>query len=140
MAEGLVVPVRVIPRSRSDRVDAPRAGRLVLRVAAPPEAGAANRAAQTLLASALGLREADVRLERGSTSRDKAFSVPTYAQARLSNLSKAESAPRVARRRESLATRGFPGDPVPRPRRGRDTLGGCAEGAIPEPRQAPRRH
>jgi len=86
VTERITVAVRVIPRSRSDRVDALRAGRLVLRVAAPPEAGAANRAAQTLLATALGLRTADVRLEQGSTSRDKLFSVPTNARAALERL------------------------------------------------------
>jgi len=86
VTERITVAVRVIPRSRSDRVDALRAGRLVLRVAAPPEAGAANRAAQTLLATALGLRAADVRLEQGSTSRDKLFSVPANAQAALERL------------------------------------------------------
>jgi len=86
VTERITVAVRVIPRSRSDRVDALRAGRLVLRVAAPPEAGAANRAAQALLATALGLRAADVRLEQGSTSRDKLFSVPTNARAALERL------------------------------------------------------
>jgi len=86
--ERLVVPVRVIPRSRSERIDSARAGRLVVRVAAAPESGAANRAAAALLASALGLRAAEVQLEQGSTSRDKEFSIPRYAQAALANLSK----------------------------------------------------
>jgi uncharacterized protein YggU (UPF0235/DUF167 family) len=78
----------VIPRSRVERIDAIRAGRLVLRVAAPPEQGAANRAAQARLAAALGLRAADVHLERGSTSRDKTFTVPAAAQGRLERLLK----------------------------------------------------
>jgi hypothetical protein len=82
------VAVRVIPRSRSERVDPVRAGRLVLRVGAPPEGGAANRAAQSLLASALGLRASDVHLERGSTSRDKTLSIPASAQAALERLLK----------------------------------------------------
>jgi uncharacterized protein YggU (UPF0235/DUF167 family) len=86
--ERLRVPVRVIPRSRSERVDPVRGGRLVLRVAAAPESGAANRAAQALLATALGLRAADVRLERGSTSRDKTLSVPPAAHAQLERLLK----------------------------------------------------
>jgi len=87
VAERITVAVRVIPRSRSERIDAMRAGRLVLRVAAAPESGGANRAAAALLASALGLRGADVRLERGSTSRDKQFSIPTNAQTALAKLS-----------------------------------------------------
>src|SRR5712691_16514 len=122
MAERVTIPVRVIPRAGADRIEAMRAGRLVLRVTAPPESGAANRAAQALLTRALGLRTAEVRLERGSTSRDKTFSIPTYAQAALAEISTSKSAPGVARRRESLATRGFPGDPVPRPLGGRGAL------------------
>ncbi len=70
-----------------------RAGRLVLRVTAAPESGAATRAAQAVLAAALGLRSAEVRLEQGSTSRDKVFSIPTSAQAALSDMSKSESGP-----------------------------------------------
>jgi uncharacterized protein YggU (UPF0235/DUF167 family) len=81
--ERVTVEVRVIPRSRSQRVGAPRAGRLVLRVAAAPESGAANRAAIALLASALGVRVADVQLEHGRTSRDKTFTVPATARAAL---------------------------------------------------------
>ncbi|MGH2472385.1 MAG: DUF167 domain-containing protein [Candidatus Limnocylindria bacterium] len=88
MAERLSVPVRVIPRARADRVDAARAGRLVLRVSAAPEGGAANRAAQALMAAALGLRAADVQLERGSASRDKTLSVPATARAALERLLK----------------------------------------------------
>jgi uncharacterized protein len=86
--ERLSVPVRVIPRSRIERVDAVRAGRLVLRVAAAPESGAANRAATALLASALGLRAAEVTLEQGSMSRDKTLSVPATARALLERLLK----------------------------------------------------
>jgi uncharacterized protein YggU (UPF0235/DUF167 family) len=84
--ERLSVPVRVIPRSRSERIDAVRAGRLVLRVAAAPESGAANRAAAALLATALRLRAADIRLEKGSASRDKTFSVPVIAAAEIRRL------------------------------------------------------
>jgi uncharacterized protein YggU (UPF0235/DUF167 family) len=79
----LSVPVRVIPRSRTDRVGGMRAGRLVLRVAAAPESGAANRAATALLATALGIRTADVRMETGGISRDKTFSIPATARAAL---------------------------------------------------------
>jgi len=69
-------------------VDTARAGRLILRVSAAPEGGAANRAAQVLLAAALGVRVADIRLERGSTSRDKTLSVPGNASEALDRLLK----------------------------------------------------
>lgn len=88
MPERVTVPVRVIPRSHSDRIDSVRAGRLVLRVAAAPESGAANRAAQALLAGALGLRSVDVKLEQGSTSRDKTLSIPATARLALERLLK----------------------------------------------------
>ena len=90
MPERLRVPIRVIPRAGAERVDGMRAGRLILRVTAAPESGAATRAAQAVLAAALGLRIADVQLERGSTTRDKVFSIPTSAQTALSNISKSE--------------------------------------------------
>jgi uncharacterized protein YggU (UPF0235/DUF167 family) len=87
MGERIDIAVRVIPHSKQDRVDAVRAGRLVVRVAAAAESGAANRAAAALLASALGIRAADIQLERGSTSRDKIFSIPTNAQTAYAKLS-----------------------------------------------------
>jgi uncharacterized protein YggU (UPF0235/DUF167 family) len=88
VSERIDVKVRVIPRARIDRVDRMRAGRLVLRVAAAPESGAANRAAAALLASALRLRVAEVQLERGSTSRDKTLSIPATARGSLERLLK----------------------------------------------------
>jgi uncharacterized protein YggU (UPF0235/DUF167 family) len=88
VSERIDVKVRVIPRARIDRVDRKRAGRLVLRVAAAPESGAANRAAAALLASALRLRVAEVQLERGSTSRDKTLSIPATARGSLERLLK----------------------------------------------------
>lgn len=88
MGERINVAVRVIPRSKADRLDAVRAGRLVLRVSAAPESGAANRAAQALLATALGLRAVEVQLEQGSTSRDKTLSIPSTARAPLERLLK----------------------------------------------------
>jgi len=80
------VPVRVIPHAKVDRVDPPRSGRLVVRVSAPPAGGAANRAVQAVLAAALGLRPADVHIERGASARDKTVSVPGAAGAALARL------------------------------------------------------
>lgn len=88
MADRIEVEVRVVPRARAERVDGMRAGRLVLRVAAAPVEGAANRAVQGLLARALGIRAAEVRVERGASARDKVLSVPHAAGPALARLLK----------------------------------------------------
>jgi len=96
VGERINVAVRVIPRSKADRVDAARAGRLLLRVAAAPESGAANRAALALLAKALGLRRGQVQLEQGSASREKTMSVPASARTALADVTRGDlgAAPR----------------------------------------------
>jgi uncharacterized protein YggU (UPF0235/DUF167 family) len=48
---------------------------MLLRVAAPPVDGAANRACLSLVALALGVKKAQVSLIGGETSRDKRFLV-----------------------------------------------------------------
>ena len=60
-----------------------------IRVAAPPERGAANRAVVDLLARTLGVRPAAVRLVSGRASRDKMVEVaglgPAEIEARLAS-------------------------------------------------------
>jgi uncharacterized protein YggU (UPF0235/DUF167 family) len=50
-------------------------GVLLLRVAAPPVDGAANRACLGLVAQALGVKRGQVTLAGGETARDKRFTV-----------------------------------------------------------------
>ena len=50
-------------------------GALVIRTAAPPVDGAANKAIAELVAAALGARRGQVALTGGATSRDKQFTV-----------------------------------------------------------------
>jgi hypothetical protein len=60
-----------------------------IRVAAPPERGAANRAVLELLATTLGVPPAAVRLVSGRASRDKMVEVaglgPAEIEARLAS-------------------------------------------------------
>ena len=60
-----------------------------VRVAAPPERGAANRAVLELLARTLGVPPASVRLVSGQASRDKMVEVagmgPAEIEARLAS-------------------------------------------------------
>ena len=74
--EGLVLAVRLTPKSARDAVDGLGTlsdGRLVVlaRVRAVPEKGAANAALEALLAKALGVGKSLVSVEGGATARLK---------------------------------------------------------------------
>ncbi len=62
--------LRVTPGARSESVVI-EDGRLLLRVRAKPQDGAANDAVLALLAEALGIATSRLRLLRGATSREK---------------------------------------------------------------------
>lgn len=105
-AEGLIeaagpnvcrLTARVTPKGGRDRIDGAgedAAGRryLQLRVAAPPEDGAANKAVLALLAKSLGLRKTALRLLSGETSRIKRIEIDCPAEQAISALQKALSA------------------------------------------------
>jgi uncharacterized protein len=79
-ANGLSVALRVTPRGGRDAIDGIETlsdGRSVLkvRVRAIADGGEANRAVTELLAKALGVRKADVRLLSGATSRLKQVAI-----------------------------------------------------------------
>lgn len=81
--------MRVTPRASVDRIDGfDPAGRLRVRVTAPPADGAANAAVAKLLAKALGLPGRDVMLVSGATSREKVFEVPLTDEAIRAALAK----------------------------------------------------
>lgn len=72
--------VRVTPRGGADRIegfrpDAEGAELLWLRVRAVPAGGAANAAVEALLARALGLPRAAVRVARGGAARIKTVEI-----------------------------------------------------------------
>jgi len=79
-AQGISVALRVTPRGGRDDIDGLETladGRTVLkvRVRAIAEGGEANRAVIELLARALGLPKARVRLLSGTTSRHKQVAI-----------------------------------------------------------------
>jgi len=79
-AQGVSVALRVTPRGGRDDIDGVETlagGRTVIkvRVRAIAEAGEANRAVTELLAKALGVPKARVRLVSGATSRLKQVAV-----------------------------------------------------------------
>ena len=82
---GSLVEVWVVPGAARSEIAGSYDGAVRVRVAAPPEAGKANRAASLLLKR--NLRARDVYLERGARSRRKQFVVvglePSEVEARL---------------------------------------------------------
>ena len=73
----LTVAIRVAPASSRTSVGGRRGDALVVRVTQPAVDGRATAAALAAVAEALGVRRRDVRLVRGTTSRDKVISVQT---------------------------------------------------------------
>lgn len=69
--DGCSLRLRVKPGGRRTRLVGPHGGALKLEVAAAPEKRRANRAVERLLAEALGLDAAAVRIAAGETCRDK---------------------------------------------------------------------
>jgi uncharacterized protein YggU (UPF0235/DUF167 family) len=75
--------VRVIPRARRDEIGDDRAGRLLIRLTAPPVDGAANAALRRLVARRAGVPARRVSIVRGQTSRDKVVRVEGLTAAEL---------------------------------------------------------
>ncbi|GIW41632.1 MAG: UPF0235 protein [Candidatus Binatia bacterium] len=73
------IEVRVVPGAPRDEIVGWVDGALKVRVAAPPEKGAANRALERLLSRELGLPAARVRIVAGGSSRRKLVEVEGLA-------------------------------------------------------------
>jgi uncharacterized protein YggU (UPF0235/DUF167 family) len=74
-ATGTRFDVRVMPRASRTCVDGVRDGRLLVRVTAPPVDRAANEAAVLVLARALDVPPAAVRISAGQTQRNKTVEI-----------------------------------------------------------------
>ena len=83
--DGVIIPVRLTPRSNRDEVAGveDHAGESVLkaRVRAVPEAGRANAALETLIAKWLGVPKSTVTVAHGGKSRLKQVAVTGDAEA-----------------------------------------------------------
>jgi len=82
-SDGARLALRVQPRAARDEVLGWRDGVLRVRVTAPPVDGDANAAVLALLARALGVRPAAVRLARGERGRDKVVTVAGLTDAEV---------------------------------------------------------
>lgn len=70
---GCIVAVRATPNAKLNRVQGVRDGVILVSVTQVAEKGKANKAIKKLLAKSLGLRQSQIQLIRGETSRDKLF-------------------------------------------------------------------
>lgn len=90
-ARGLLVDIRVTPKSSADAVTGLWIGpkgerRIAVKVSSAPEKGGANRAALSLIAALLGAPKSAVRLHAGAKDRLKTVAVagdPSALAARL---------------------------------------------------------
>ena len=74
-ADGVIIDVRVIPRSRKSGVAGTRGDALLVRLSAPPVDGAANTELIEVLAKVLQVTKGSVSILSGETSRQKRVKV-----------------------------------------------------------------
>jgi uncharacterized protein (TIGR00251 family) len=72
---GCSIQVRVTPRANKSEIVGWQEGVLLVRLAAPPVEGAANKALMELLSGSLGIRKSGVMIESGERSRNKRVTV-----------------------------------------------------------------
>ena len=82
---GVLIPVKVRPRSRANRIEGVREGALIICVTAPPEDGKANAAVIEVLSKTLGCAKSTLSLERGVKSREKRFLAQNVAVETVEN-------------------------------------------------------
>ena len=73
--DGVLIHLRLLPRSSRDRIDGEHDGRLKVRLTAPPIEGAANRALIKFLAKTLGVPKSSVSIVRGLHGREKVVEI-----------------------------------------------------------------
>jgi uncharacterized protein (TIGR00251 family) len=69
--DGIVIDVKVHPRSSRKEIAGVTGGRLTVRLTAPPVGGAANEQLIEVLSEYFGIRKSDVIILKGETSRNK---------------------------------------------------------------------
>ncbi len=75
LPDGVLLAVKVQPRSSKNEIGEPLGDELRIKVTAPPVDSAANEAVLKLLAKALGVGTSRVQLLRGPGSRHKVFRI-----------------------------------------------------------------
>jgi hypothetical protein len=82
----IVVSVKVQPNSSKDRVVGEYADQIKIAVTVAPEKGKANKAVIKLFAKLLGIKNSDVQIISGETSRDKELFIRNITEEDLHRL------------------------------------------------------
>jgi uncharacterized protein (TIGR00251 family) len=82
----LLLKVKAFPKSERSQITGLRNGELVVRVRAPAQKGEANKELIKVLAKAVGVARAEVKILTGETSRHKVVSFPLEARSTLEDL------------------------------------------------------
>jgi hypothetical protein len=74
-SEGILLEVKVIPRSARNELAGTADGVLRIKLTAPPVDGSANRQLLEFLAELLGVRKSDMEIVKGLSSRNKTIRI-----------------------------------------------------------------
>lgn len=69
--DGVLIEIRVQPRSSRNKIDGLQGNTLKVFVTAPPAEGEANRQLIKLLSKEFKIRKSDIEIVKGATSRNK---------------------------------------------------------------------
>lgn len=81
--DGVLLRVRVQPKSSSESLRIEPEGGIVVRLTAPPVDGAANKALVAFLAKSLGVPKRAVELRSGQSSRHKTLHIAAISESDL---------------------------------------------------------
>ena len=70
------ITVKVMPRSKENKIVGFKDGILRVRITAPPLSGKANKALVVFLADVWNVPQSSIKIVRGETSREKILEVP----------------------------------------------------------------
>ncbi|MBI4966418.1 MAG: YggU family protein [Desulfomonile tiedjei] len=74
-SEGVTIEARIAPNASRNAIMLDSAGRLIIRLTAPPTEGKANKSLVKFLAKRLGVAPSSITIVRGHASRDKVLLV-----------------------------------------------------------------
>jgi len=85
---GIVVSVKVQPNASKDRVVGEHADQIKIAVTVAPEKGKANKAVIKILSQRLGIKNSDMQIISGQTSRDKKVFIKNITEEDITGLFK----------------------------------------------------